>query len=185
MKIITGAYSGRNFYMPYGIRPTQNMLRKAVIDIIGHDLKGVCALELFSGSGAVGMEMLSCGASEVTFVEHNQKNAKTIEENLVMLRPGEHGQKVDVINQDAFATVKRFARENRKFHVVFFDPPYGLKLAKKTLKTLMTHDILHASSFVVAQYDVGERLPDPTEALSIIKDKTYGATRLTVFQKAA
>jgi 16S rRNA (guanine(966)-N(2))-methyltransferase RsmD len=183
MKIINGEYSGRNIYMPEGIRPTQNMLRKAIFDIIGHDLTGLSFLELFAGSGAVGIEALSCGAAEVYHIEHNPRNAKVIEENLVLLQPSQRGLKAYVLNQDSFFSIKEFARQNKRFHVVFFDPPYGLKLAKKTLKTLMTHDILTPHSYVVAQYDQAERLPEVDGSLKVIKDKIYGSSRLTVFER--
>ncbi|HPB69263.1 MAG TPA: RsmD family RNA methyltransferase, partial [Candidatus Omnitrophota bacterium] len=69
MKILTGSYRGRNFYMPADIRPTQNVARKAIFDLIGHDLSGLTVLDLYAGSGALGLEALSLGASKVTFVE--------------------------------------------------------------------------------------------------------------------
>ena len=67
MKILGGSKRGRNFYMPAGIRPTQNLTRKAIFDIIGHDQEGCEMLELFAGSGGVGFEALSMGARKVTF----------------------------------------------------------------------------------------------------------------------
>jgi 16S rRNA (guanine(966)-N(2))-methyltransferase RsmD len=184
MKIINGEYSGRNFFMPYGIRPSANMLRKAVFDIIGHDLTGLTVLELFSGSGAIGFEALSCGAAEVYFVDHNIKCIKVIEENIELLRPSERGLKAYVIHEDAFAAAKRMAREGKKFDIVFFDPPYGLKLAKKALKLIMSRDIVRDSSFVVAEYGIDERMPEPENGFTIIKDKTYSSSRLTIYAKA-
>ncbi len=169
--------------MPYGIRPTQNSLRKVIFDIIGHDLSGVTFLELFAGSGAIGLEALSCGAKEVWFVDHNPKCVDVIEDNLALLKPVERGLTAQVIHQDAFATIKQFAREGRTFDIVFLDPPFGLKLGKKALKTLLTHDILHANSYVVAQYGTDERLPDPEGKWTLVKHKQYGASFLTVFQK--
>jgi 16S rRNA (guanine966-N2)-methyltransferase len=185
MKIINGEYSGRNIFMPYGIRPTQNVLKKSLFDIIGQDLSGMTFLELFAGSGAIGFEALSCGASEVYFVEHNAKCKAVIEENLTILRPADRDLKAFVIQQDAYAAVKQFAREGKKFDVVFFDPPYGLKLAKKALKTLMTHDILAPHSFLVAQYHHEEKMPEVDESagLTLVKDKLYGTSRLTIYER--
>ena len=183
MRIILGEYSGRNVYMPAHIRPTQNLVRKAIFDIIGHDLSGLSFLELFSGSGAVGFEALSCGASEVVLIDHDPKCVGVIGENMTLLKPAERGLSASVLCQDAFFSIKEFARQQKKFHVVFFDPPYGLKLAKKTLKTLMTHDILHPSSFVVGQCDATERLPEVDGSLKVIKDKVYGSSRLIVFER--
>ena len=182
MKIINGEYSGRNFYMPYGIRPTQNLLRKAVFDIIGQDLSGLSFLDLFAGSGAMGLEALSCGAAEVCFVEHDARNVKVIEDNLVLLEPAKRGLKAQVVHQDSFATVKQFAREGRRFHVVFFDPPFGKKLGKKTLKALLTHDILAPLSYVVAQYGDDERMPETAGKWPVCKHKKYGSSWLTVYE---
>ncbi|NLE65047.1 MAG: 16S rRNA (guanine(966)-N(2))-methyltransferase RsmD [Elusimicrobia bacterium] len=183
MKIILGEYSGRNFYMPVGIRPTQNLLRKAVFDIIGHDLSGRSFLDLYAGSGAVGLEALSLGAREVVFVEHDPRRAQVIEENLEIFRPVERGLSSTVINQDSFKTIKQFARAKRTFDVVFFDPPFDIRLGKKTLKTLIAHDILHANSFVVAQVGLDEKMPEPDARWVLLKDKVYGASRLNVYRK--
>ena len=183
MKIINGEYSGRNIYMPAHIRPTQNLVRKAIFDIIGHDLTGLSVLELFAGSGAVGFEALSCGASEVYLVDHDPKCAQVIEENLALIKPAERGLTAYLLHQDAFFTIKEFARQGRKFHIVFFDPPYGLKLAKKTLKTIMSHDILQPHSFLIAQCGEDEHLPEVNGTLKVIRDKMYGKSRLTVYER--
>ncbi|MBF0594412.1 MAG: 16S rRNA (guanine(966)-N(2))-methyltransferase RsmD [Candidatus Omnitrophica bacterium] len=191
MKIILGQDSGRNIFMPAHIRPTQNLLRKAVFDIIGEDLDGLSFLDLFSGSGAMGFEALSCGATEVCMVERDPKCVECIEENLMIIKPGERGQRAELVTKDVFATIKEMARTERKFHVVFFDPPFDMKLGRKTLKTLLTHDILHANSFLVAQYGIDETLPDLDGIVTIagkfllVKDKVYGSSRLTVFERLA
>ncbi|MBF0386339.1 MAG: 16S rRNA (guanine(966)-N(2))-methyltransferase RsmD [Candidatus Omnitrophica bacterium] len=189
MKIINGKDSGRNIFMPAHIRPTQNLLRKAVFDIIGHDLEGLSFLDLFSGSGAMGFEALSCGAHEVCLIERDPKCIEVIEENLMIIKPGERGQRADLITKDVFASVKLMAREGRKFHVVFFDPPFDQKLGRKTLKTLLTHDILHPNSFLVAQYGTDETLPELDGVVEIagrfllVRDKVYGSSRLTIFER--
>ncbi len=191
MKIINGKDSGRNIFMPAHIRPTQNLLRKAVFDIIGHDLDGLSFLDLFSGSGAMGFEALSCGASEVCMVERDSKCVECIEENLMIIKPGERGQKASLIVKDVFSSVKEMARQGRKFHVVFFDPPFDMRLGRKTLKTLMSHDILHPNSFLVAQYGNDETLPELDGVVEIagrfllVRDKIYGSSHLTVFERQA
>src|ERR1700693_894126 len=133
MKILGGKYKGQNFYMPAGIRPTQNVLRAAIFDLLGHDLRTLSFLELFAGSGSVGLEAISRGADEVVMVEHNDLNAKTIRENGELLGI-DLGGNFSLIHADAFKSVKHFSEETKRFDIVFFDPPYGQKLAKKTLK---------------------------------------------------
>jgi len=181
MKILGGKYKGRNFYMPEGIRPTQNMLRQAIFDLIGHDLTGVIFLELFAGSGAVSMEAISRGAGEVVMVEHNDLNAKTIQENCELLGV-ELGGSFRLIHADAFATLKRLSEEKKQFDMVFFDPPYGQKLAKKTLKLITTRDILHPQSLVIIQAETSEKLEVP-EGFKELTQRRYGSSYLMILQR--
>ena len=160
MKILGGKYKGRNFYMPAGIRPTQNVLRAAIFDLLGHDFSGLSFLELFAGSGAVGLEAISRGADKVVMVEHNDLNAKTIRENCELLGI-ELGGNFSLIHAEAFTTIKRLSEDHKPFDIVFFDPPYGQKLAKKTLKLLERSDILHPQSLVMIQMEASEKLEDP------------------------
>jgi len=133
MKIISGELKGRNFYLPAHIRPTQNIVRKAVFDLIGHDLSGLTFLDLFAGSGAIGFEAISNKAAQVTFVERDSKCFEVLQQNIshlkiipYMNRPVPYA----LINNDAFASLKLLARQKRKFDIVFADPPYGRELAK-------------------------------------------------------
>jgi 16S rRNA (guanine966-N2)-methyltransferase len=183
MKILGGKYKGRNFYMPAGIRPTQNVLRAAIFDLLGHDLSGLSFLDLFAGSGAVGLEAISRGADEVVMVEHNDLNAKTIRENGELLGI-DFGGKFSLIHGDAFTSVKRLSEEARRFDIVFFDPPYGRNLAKKTLKLLTLRDILHPQSLVMIQFENSEKLEVP-EGFSVLTQRRYGLSYLTLLQRVA
>ena len=183
MRILAGKYKGRNFYMPAGIRPTQSIVRGAVFDILGHDLEDMSFLELYAGSGAMSMEAISRGAESVVMVEHDPKNVKVIRENCELLGI-DLGASYRISQGDAMATIKQFSRKGERFNVVFFDPPYGLKLAKKTLKVLGSNDILHPLSFVVAQYDHSDLLEIP-ENFKIVTERRYGSSYLTILQRIA
>ena len=169
--------------MPAGIRPTQGILRAAVFDILGHDLEGVSFLELYAGSGAMSLEAISRGAAEAVMVEHDPKNTKVIQENCELLGI-DLGASFRILQADALASIKRFSDENKRFDIVFFDPPYGLKLAKKTLKVLRGSDILTPLSFVVAQYDRSDSLEIPEE-FKIVTERRYGSSYLTILQKVS
>jgi len=167
--------------MPEGIRPTQNVLRAAIFDLLGHDFSGLSFLELFAGSGAVSLEAISRGADTVVMVEHNDLNAKTIRENCELLDI-QLGGNFSLVHGDAFATVKSLSEEGKRFDIVFFDPPYPEKLAKKTLKLLTSRDILHPQSLVCVQYEASENLEIP-EDFSVLTQRKYGASYLTVLQR--
>jgi len=183
MKILGGKYKGRNFYMPAGIRPTQNVMRAAIFDLLGHDLSGLSFLELFAGSGAVSLEAISRGANEVVMVEHNDLNAKTIRENCELLGI-ELGGNFSLIHAEAFTTMKRLSEGHKPFDIVFFDPPYGQKLAKKTLKLLTSRDILHPQSLVCVQVELAEKLEIPDDFITLTQ-RRYGSSHLTVLQRVA
>ena len=185
MKILGGKFKGRNFYMLKGTRPTQNLTRKALFDIIGHDLSDVEFLDLFAGSGSVGLEAVSRGAKKVTFVEKNIKCVDIIYENLSLL--GLKGKKptldaIEVLEGDAFVAIKQLSRLRKKFDVIFMDPPYNLGLAKKTLKTLDAYDILHPHCLLVVEHGKRELLPEKTESFSLIKQRKYGKSYLTIYK---
>jgi 16S rRNA (guanine966-N2)-methyltransferase len=181
MKILGGKYKSRNFYMPEGIRPTQNVVRAAIFDLLGHDFSGLSFLELFAGSGAVGLEAISRGAQEVVMVEHNDLNAKTIRENCELLGIDLGGQ-FSLIHGDAFTSIKRFSEDNKRFDIVFFDPPYAQKLAKKTLKLLTSRDILHPQSLVMVQCEASEKIEVP-EGFALLTQRRYGSSYLTLLQR--
>lgn len=183
MKILGGELKGRNFYMPESIRPTQDLFRAAIFDILGHDLSEMKFLDLFAGSGAVGLEAISRGAKEVVFVEKDPVNTKIIQENLNVLKIGYPHIFHKVVNADVFATIKKMASENNRFDIVFFDPPFDQQLAKKILKHLMGYVILHPRSYIVAQYGNDDSLPDLENRFEIIKKRTYGSSQMAVLQQ--
>jgi 16S rRNA (guanine966-N2)-methyltransferase len=183
MKILGGTLKGRNFYMPAGIRPTQDSLRAAIFDIMGHDFSDLRFLDLFSGSGAIGFEAISRGAREVIFVEKDAANVQVIQENFELLKLGYPHPFHRVINADVFATMKILAKKNERFDVVFFDPPFELKLAKKILKHLGAYDILHPHSYVVGQFGRDDALPDDLEGrFKLLKQRNYGSSTLAILQ---
>lgn len=191
MRITTGIYKGRNLKMPEGIRPTQNVTRKAIFDVMG-DIEGLTFLELFAGSGAVGLEAASRGAKGVVFVENNGACIKIINDNIALIR-GSSVSKAQfndylVIQTDANEAVKQLSRQKKSFDLIFLDPPYFKgdreeSLAKKTLQTLSAYDILPPTGLIIAQYSKQENLPEELGVLSLLKLSVYGDTKLSFYQK--
>ncbi len=185
MKIIGGQLRGRNFYMPAGIRPTQGVARKALFDILGQDMDGITLLDLFAGSGAIGLEAVSRGAAKVTFVEKDPKCAAVISENISLLpieKDDEGNPPCDIVQTDAFAAIKLFSRQGKKFDVVFIDPPFSRGLAKKALKTVEAYDILQPNCVVVIQHEKREILPENMGRILIFGRKKYGATTFSMYK---
>lgn len=178
MRIISGKYKGRILKMPKGIRPTQDKVRKAIFDILG-DMEGMAVLELFAGSGAVGIEALSYGAKQVTFVENNPDCIKALKANLSVLP----NITCSVIEFDASLAIKRLAEERAKFNMIFLDPPYFEGISKKTLQTLGAYDILAPVGFVIAQHFKRDDLPQNAGFLVLFRQAKYGDTVLSFYKK--
>jgi 16S rRNA (guanine(966)-N(2))-methyltransferase RsmD len=193
MRIIAGKHKGRALKMPAGIRPTQNKVREALFDILG-DIEGLAFLELFAGSGAVGLEAVSRGAGEAVLVEDKRECVLAIEQNIARL--GEGG--CTLYPLEAEAAIGRLSREGRSFDLVFLDPPYRkglvapgfeggagvpLSAAKKTLQLLSGCDILTPHGLVIVQHFKRDELPEACGELNLIKEARYGQTVLSIYRK--
>jgi 16S rRNA (guanine(966)-N(2))-methyltransferase RsmD len=178
MRITTGKYRNRKLFMPKGIRPTQDKVRKAVFDILG-DIEGLSFLELYAGSGAVGFEALSRGARELTMVECNRDSVSSIKKNIALLK----APACRLYYLEAEKAIKLLAADSKSFDIVFFDPPYRGEMAKKILHTLEGYDILAPNGLIVAQHTKTELLSEPSLKFSLIKEAKYGDTRLSIFRK--
>ena len=174
--------------MPAHIKPTQNIVRKAVFDIIGRDLTGLHILDLFAGSGGMGLEAYSCGAASVTMVERDPKCAKVIQENLALFgldRMSEDGRVCLFLQGDVFMAIKSLAGQKKRFNVVFLDPPYDEGMAKKTLKTLGSYDILHPNSFTITEHGKREGLPYLEHDFEVMTERKYGKSCLVIYRLKA
>ncbi len=184
MRIIAGKYKGRRIAFPEHIRPTQDKVRQAIFDTLGQDFKGLAVLDLFAGSGALGLEALSRGARNVVFVDIERKCNLLIKSNLEGLGAlGAPGQEVEVYRQDAFRAVAIAAKRKRRFDVIFADPPYHKELAKKLLKTGGLSDILAIRGFVVVEHALTDGLDLEPEvgAFELYKQVGYGKVLVSYF----
>lgn len=178
MRIIAGKYKGRHIKVLKCIRPTQGKVKKALFDILG-DINGLSFLELFAGSGQVGLEALSRGVKEVVFIEKDLKIAKIIKENLSLLGYSHYR----VITLDVLKALKNLDKQGKKFDIVFLDPPYYKGLAKKTLQSLGTYDILAGNGFIVVQHFKKDILSERINNLTKYKEARYGDALLSFYKK--
>ncbi|MFC1703573.1 16S rRNA (guanine(966)-N(2))-methyltransferase RsmD [Candidatus Omnitrophota bacterium] len=179
MRVISGIFKRRQLKSPKDVRPTEQKVRKAIFDILSDVVKEASFLELFAGTGAVGIEAVSNGAKEVCFVEKDIRCIKFLKENLT-------GLGVDSFNlsaRDVFSAIALLAKERKAFDVVFLDPPYYQDLAKKTLQQLVTYDIVKPYGFVVVQHFKNDSLEDSYGELSLYTRRRYGTTTLSFYRK--
>ena len=179
MRIITGQYKGRTIQAPKGIRPTEERVRKAFFDIMA-DVSGMSFLELFAGSGAMGFEALSQGASTVLFVEKDRQAVKAIEINLKKL--GISSQ-AELVCADVLQFIPVLAKNKRKFDLIFLDPPYYRGMAEKTLQILAEYDILQNPGYLIIQHFKRDPLPDRQGGFVLFKQSRYSDALLSFYRK--
>jgi 16S rRNA (guanine(966)-N(2))-methyltransferase RsmD len=171
-------YRNRKIIMPRGIRPTQDKVRKAVFDILG-DVEGLSFLELFAGSGAIGLEALSRGVKKLSLVESGREAFLCIKKNISSL----DARNCELYYLDAENAVRVMCADKKSFDIVFLDPPYRQGMAKKILHTMEGYDILSPNGLIVVQHSEAEALPESSLKFSLIKEARYGDTWISIFRK--
>lgn len=174
MRIIAGAWKGRRLkpVRGRGVRPTTDRVREAWMSALGGELRGLAVVDLFAGSGALGLEALSRGASRAVFVEKARSALRTLEANVTLLGCGE---RVRIVRGDAL----EFARgaEVGAFDVALADPPYGRGYAADLLELWSGHRFAWE---LWVEHRSGEALPD----LPGLRSRRYGDTTLTTLSAA-
>jgi 16S rRNA (guanine(966)-N(2))-methyltransferase RsmD len=184
MRVIAGEAKGRRLKVPKGrgVRPTSDYLREALFDILGASVRGVRFLDLYAGSGAVGIEALSRGGGEVVFVERDQGCLRILRENLETVGLEQKGR---VLAGDALRVLPRLVRHGERFDIIFLDPPYGTGLARLTLDAVASGDLLRPHGVVIVEHFLKEPLPARSGQLSRVREKVHGQTVLSFYRRVA
>ena len=176
MRVITGTARGRRLKTPenYDIRPTTDNVKDSVFNIIQFDIEGRRVLDLFAGTGQLGIECLSRGAAEAVFIDENTAAVKIVKENLKTC-----GFTAAVLQQDALS----YLRHCGKFDLVFVDPPYDSGLYESVLETINSVDILSDGGIILCESRREKTLPDMRAPYRKKKEYNYGRVKLTVYIK--
>ena len=179
MRVITGKARGVQLKTPEGMltRPTADRVKEALFSIINFDLPGTAVLDLFGGTGQLGIEALSRGANSAVFVDQREDACKIIRENLRRTKLESQGK---VVRSDYLDYLRR-SRE--KFDIILLDPPYAEVFLENALKCITEIDILKTDGIIVAERPVEKELPFEFEGFTRSKDYKYGKTLLTIYRK--
>jgi len=182
MRITAGKQRGRRLQSPKGLRtrPTSDLLRQAIFNVVETRVQGGRVLDVFAGTGAVGLEALSRGAAAATFIERDCQALASLRANLASLGVASRAR---VIAEDALVALGGLAGAGEAFDCVFVDPPYGGDLALRCVEVLAPGRILSENALLVVQAFHKSVLPVRIETLSRWWDRRYGETRLTVYRK--
>ena len=176
MRVITGTARGHRLKTPenYDIRPTTDNVKESVFNIIQFDIEGRRVLDLFAGTGQLGIECLSRGAAEAVFIDENTAAVKIVKENLKTC-----GFTAAVLQQDALSYLRHCGR----FDLVFVDPPYDSGLYEPVLETINSVDILSDGGIILCESRREKSLPDMRAPYRKKKEYNYGRVKLTVYIK--
>ena len=179
MRVITGKARGVQLKTPEGMltRPTADRVKEALFSIINFDLPNAAVLDLFGGTGQLGIEALSRGAKSAVFVDQREDACKIIRENLRRTKLEAQGR---VVRSDYLDYLRR-TRE--KFDIILLDPPYAEVFLENALKCITEIDILQTGGIIVAERPVEKELPFEFEGYARSKDYKYGKTLLTIYRK--
>jgi 16S rRNA (guanine966-N2)-methyltransferase len=178
MRIIAGTHRGHTIHAPPGLgtRPTSDRVRESIFNIVG-PLDGAEVLDLYAGSGAMGLEALSRGAAHATFVERDGDAVRTIERNLDKLR-----LTATVVRQDAVTALAREAGTGRKYDLVLLDPPYDMYADLQPQLARYLPAVLAEDGLLVVETDARV---EPELPLALRTSRKYGSVRVTVYEGAA
>jgi 16S rRNA (guanine966-N2)-methyltransferase len=181
MRVIAGALKGRKLIAPRGgaTRPTADQVRIALLDTLGPWLIDSRVLDLFAGAGGVGLEALSRGAAQATFVERDPRALAALAANIAALSVAEQAR---VIRGDVVRTVSRLGADGARFDVIFLDPPYETRAAEETLVAIAGARLLADGGVVVAQHFTKRRLAATVGELRAFRARRFGETTLTFFR---
>lgn len=183
MRVIAGILGGRRLTAVPGraTRPTADRVREALFSRLQsrYRLSGISVLDLFAGTGALGIEALSRGATRLVSVESNRRAARVLIANLQALSVE---GRAEVMVRDVTAAIAHLGRHERVFEGVFLDPPYGLGFAAQALEALAGHAVVAAGGWVSVETAAEEDLPKTVGTLRLVREDVYGDTKLALYE---
>ena len=184
MRITGGEFCGRTIAVPASaaIRPTQDRVREALFSILAPEIPGADFLDLFAGTGAVGLEALSRGARRAAFVESDRRHLAALKANIASLGAA---ARAEVAAADAYRWIA--SRAGDGFSIAFADPPYALGEERgyaSVLGTLAERGVVRAGGLFVAEMTAVQK-SEETPGWELLRDRTYGKTRICIWRRTA
>ncbi len=178
MRVIAGSARGRRLVAPKGraTRPTPDRVREALFSILGPRVPDATVLDLFAGTGALGIEALSRGARRAVFVEHDRTAAEHLRRNLDLLGPTDS----EVLTMTVRRAIDALARRGERFTLIFLDPPFAAGLLPESLLAIVKAGLCAAEGLIVCEHDRRDA-PAPPPGLTAVDQRRYGEVALTLF----
>ncbi|SHF20841.1 16S rRNA (guanine(966)-N(2))-methyltransferase RsmD [Caldanaerobius fijiensis DSM 17918] len=179
MRVISGTAKGVRLYCPEGldVRPTADRIKESIFNILQLYIPGAVVLDLFSGSGALGIESLSRGAEKAVFVDQSKQSVQFIKKNLMAAKL------VDRATVLCMPVKKALEKLDSQFDLIFMDPPYLKGLITPTLEDIGLKNLLKEEGIIVVEHDSKDFLPDTITFFVRYRQKQYGRTTVSFYKR--
>ena len=180
MKVISGTLKGRNIegYNIDGTRPTMDRVKESLFATIQNNIKNSVVLDLFAGSGQLGIEAISNGANTCYFIDNNKEVIKVLNNNISNLNIKSYSK---VILSDWKKSLNDFANQSIKFDIIFVDPPYDYNVYEKILEKVSTLNILNDNGIIILEHS-NLKFKDSYNNLTLYKEKKYGNKSVNIYK---
>jgi 16S rRNA (guanine966-N2)-methyltransferase len=178
LRIVAGNWRSRLLEIAHveGLRPTSERIRETLFNWLAPQIHGARCLDLYAGTGALGLEALSRGAASAVFVEVSRVAAQQLRRNVGLLK----AEKATVLQQDALEYL--YSKPGEKFDIVFLDPPFAADLLDETCRLLAQQQLLSEEALVYLEQDRSKAEPELPEGCQMLKNKTAGNVRYMLVQ---
>lgn len=182
MRVISGSARGLKLKAPEGMntRPTLDRIKESLFNMIAADMYDCRFLDLFSGSGAMGIECLSRGGQSAVFVDNNKESVNIIKQNIAAAKVAD---RADVLGCDVVSALSGLGNKGKVFDIIFMDPPYNKGLVDLALREIVKSNILSQDGYIIAEQSTDEEIPE-IAGLRVVKVKEYRITRMTFLSLA-
>jgi len=182
MRVIAGEFKGRQIGAVKGddTRPTTDKVKESMFNMLGQFFDGGRALDLFAGSGNLGIEALSRGVDSTIFIDHNFSAIKVIKENIAQLKLQE---RTEVYRNDAFKALNVLGKKECKFDLIFLDPPYGKVSVTHLLEVVLEHNLLNDEGLIMCEYGAGTNVSYDESLLRQVRHEVYGTIEILILEK--
>lgn len=181
MRVVSGRARGLKLEAPKDdrVRPTTDRVKESMFNIINEYIMDSNVLDLFAGTGSLGIECLSRGAKKCVFSDKSRDSIKIVQKNVEKARFQSESQ---IIVSDYKDTIALMGRKNEKFDVIFMDPPYYEGLFVDCIERIEKENILDEDGIIVVEHDKADTLPEKIGNIEMIKEKKYGITLLSFYK---
>lgn len=181
MRIISGIAKGRKLLSPEGMstRPTLDRIKQSIFNIIQHQTVEAKVLDVFAGTGSLGLEAVSRGAKECFLIDKGDTTYKLLKENVDNLN---FNDKCKCFQKDSYAALKEFGTKNLVFDLIFIDPPYAKEMIPPAVEIITEYNLLEKDGLIVSKIDSSEEIYKGNDKITLFDYRKYGNTTVCFYR---